>query len=527
MAHVPNEAIADVHKALIQEARAQEGCYGSQQESKSVVSELEEHLDSAGKTILSEIKERCLSDSSGIKRPTSEPPQKRLDEVADLKTPQGFRRYFLKDKANGSGLDADDYPETWRTSFMESIRPIIRSGYYDTLLGISTDKDTGEIRLPTIGQASIAWTTIALLKSFVGSGVMFLPSAFAKGGWLYSVIMFFTLAFVTLCCTSRLLRCCEATGCQSYADVAYLVAGHRLTFLVQVSLVLTQFGICIVYMTFITLLGESLGLASPVSLAVTLLVTLPLCQIRSVEWLEFPNLIGDLLIVVGLAVVLTYCGSMLHTRGLTTHHVAFNPGSQGISLGVACLAFEGVPLVLPIRNAMRQKKYFEQTYIAVLGFVAMLYVGFGMTCYLALGSQDLHTIVLLNLPKSIVYDIIKVGYMLALAFSMPLQFLPAARITEMWLFGPARTQSTEMKRGANVFRACEILAFAAVAMWDRGAFSTFIAYVGSFCAVPIMFIYPAVFHLQLCSSTLLAKAADVLMIACGFTAMVVTATFGS
>jgi len=45
------------------------------------------------------------------------------------------------------------------------------------------------------------------------------------------------------------------------------------------------------------------------------------------------------------------------------------------------------------------------------------------------------TVVLLNLPHGVLTSIVQFGYMFALVLSIPLNFLPGARILELWAFG--------------------------------------------------------------------------------------------
>jgi hypothetical protein len=57
-----------------------------------------------------------------------------------------------------------------------------------------------------------------IVKSFIGSGVLFLPKAFENGGGLFSILVMIFMAGVTNLCILRLVRCRErVTG--GYGDV--------------------------------------------------------------------------------------------------------------------------------------------------------------------------------------------------------------------------------------------------------------------------------------------------------------------
>jgi hypothetical protein len=46
-----------------------------------------------------------------------------------------------------------------------------------------------------------------IIKSFIGSGVLFLPKAFANGGWLFSIVSMAIMAAITNLCILRLVQC--------------------------------------------------------------------------------------------------------------------------------------------------------------------------------------------------------------------------------------------------------------------------------------------------------------------------------
>lgn len=46
-----------------------------------------------------------------------------------------------------------------------------------------------------------------IIKSFIGSGVLFLPKAFSNGGWLFSVLAMISMALISTLCILRLVQC--------------------------------------------------------------------------------------------------------------------------------------------------------------------------------------------------------------------------------------------------------------------------------------------------------------------------------
>merc|ERR1719188_1735457 len=93
-------------------------------------------------------------------------------------------------------------------------------------------------------------------------------------------------------------------------------------------------------------------------------------------------------------------------------------------------------------------------------------------------------------------------------------FLPATRITELWLFGVVRPKGSKKWR-KNFWRAVEMCAVGVVARYGGNAFARFLSIIGGLCCVPIAFIYPAFFHLRICAKSTCEKILDWLLIALG------------
>lgn len=52
-------------------------------------------------------------------------------------------------------------------------------------------------------------TVGAIVKAFIGSGILFLPSAFQQGGYAFSIVLMFLMAFLNGFGMLRLLQCRE------------------------------------------------------------------------------------------------------------------------------------------------------------------------------------------------------------------------------------------------------------------------------------------------------------------------------
>merc|ERR1719171_2637342 len=112
-------------------------------------------------------------------------------------------------------------------------------------------------------------------------------------------------------------------------------------------------------------------------------------------------------------------------------------------------------MILPIRNAMKEPEHFWPLFVWMFIGIAAIFTIFALVGYAAYGSA-VETTVLLNLPHNDPVAVaVKVGYMIALVLSLPLMFLPAARITELWAFGV--TEKGTHKWRKNGLRTVEVL----------------------------------------------------------------------
>lgn len=97
--------------------------------------------------------------------------------MRQLKEPGAFRRQHLHKQAEEMGIPEDERPAHWNTRLLESVRPHFQVVMYEGPLGIRLDED-GNALPAEAGQSGLPQTILAIWKSFVGSGITFLPGAF-------------------------------------------------------------------------------------------------------------------------------------------------------------------------------------------------------------------------------------------------------------------------------------------------------------------------------------------------------------
>ena len=157
-------------------------------------------------------------------------------------------------------------------------------------------------------------TVGAIVKAFIGSGILFLPSAFQQGGYAFSIAIMFLMAMLNGFGMLRLLQCREKVV-GSFGYVGRQALGWPGQVAVDVSLVLSQSGFCCVYVSFIAQNGLQLLNAGSCWLKAEWLWVLillqfflftPLTWVRRIASLGPAVLVADALILIGLVGIMAY-----------------------------------------------------------------------------------------------------------------------------------------------------------------------------------------------------------------------------
>jgi len=128
--------------------------------------------------------------------------------------------------------------------------------------------------------------------------------------------------------------------------------------------------------------------------------------------------------------------------------------------------------------------------------ITILFVGMGALSYAAFGSAT-KTVVLLNLPQdSKLVNAVQLLYSLAILLSTPLQLFPAIRIMETGLFSRSGKYNPYIKWKKNAFRFFLVAVCAVVAYAGANDLDKFVALVGSFACVPLVYVYPVGFNIN-------------------------------
>ena len=280
----------------------------------------------------------------------------------------------------------------------------------------------------TTGTASDKKVAVNTFISFVGAGILGLPKAFSKSGWLLGsvvLILVFVLsvkAMLLLVDVRKKLEREGHSGVEGYGDVGRLVSGTRGEKLVNVFLVVSQAGFATAYLIFIC--RNLLNIAS-IPTWLTALCCIPvlsyLLTLRSMEKLSPFSLVADCANILGLAVVFVQDVEYIPMNHDTI--VAINWHYLLYITSVAVYCFEGVGLILPLESSAANRTGFPRLLIKCLLGITTLMVFFGTLGYLGFGS-DTASPITLNLKGSIA-TCVKLSLCVGLYLTYPVMMVSA------------------------------------------------------------------------------------------------------
>ncbi|KAI1131931.1 transmembrane amino acid transporter protein-domain-containing protein [Nemania abortiva] len=503
---------------------------------------------------------------------TREEPENEVLDINTINVPGGFRRNYLRraaqsPAATSRGLEAGhtspskgNEPQLFTSSFLEFLTiyghfageqleeddEVLRPGEYFSSGEDSDFYDSEDEREPMedstlltpskrrrrrkarggSGTNSPLSAALLLLKSFVGTGVLFLPRAYLNGGMVFSNVVLVALAALSYYCfilliTTRL----KVEG--SFGDIGGIIYGEWMRKLILASIVLSQIGFVAAYTVFtaenlqafvlaVTNCGTHIKLTW--FILMQMIIFLPFSLFRDIGKLGFTALIADAFIIIGLAYLFYYDILTLSTQGLADI-ILFNKKDWTLFIGTAIFTFEGIGLIIPIQESMRNPTKFPKVMFSTMIIMSVIFITMGAVSYAAYGSKT-ETVVLLNLPQDNKFvNGVQLLYSLAILLSTPLQIFPAIKITENALFTKSGKYNPYIKWQKNMFRFFMVVLCAVIAWGGSDNLDKFVALVGNFACIPLTFIYPPLLHYKAVATTRSRKVSDIFLCIFGFIAM--------
>ncbi|XP_055843055.1 neutral amino acid uniporter 4 [Episyrphus balteatus] len=356
-------------------------------------------------------------------------------------------------------------------------------------------------------------TASHLFKGSVGAGLFAMGDAFKNGGLIGATILLPAIAIICVHCEHMLIRASKravlATKGATFFDYPDTVektfelgpkrfrfASKFMRLVVEMFLCVTQFGFCSIYFVFIAenlvqvFEQNKIGLDFNISMTIALAAVLIPSLLTNLKYLAPISMLGSISLIFGITATLIF--AMIdglpapNERNLVT-----DGGKMSLFFGTAIFSYEGVALILPLRNAMKKPDGFNSRFGVLnitLVLITALFVFTGFVGYLKWG-EDVQGSLTLNLDvtdwKS---QVVKIVAALGVFFGYPLQFYILIQI--VW---PGMQESMNCNKrplmGELFFRTIMILLTFAVALVVP-ELGLFISLIGALCSTSLSLLIP-------------------------------------
>lgn len=432
-----------------------------------------------------------------------------------LRTPGGFRRGFLHERAEEAGIPFEARPQEWSDG-MPNTRPsrsILESSYqsfhsagnsmvslYDRSFGGPRGEDDNiSLFGSEIGAVHglTRWgVAVAVFKGNLNANLLLMAGGFRGGGWLFGLGALSVLASISTLCIGRLLQCRTVCPDASYGDIMDRAAGRRGRNAVDLCVILLQSGVGCMYFINSALLLQQAFLPNvnvEVLIFAEAIIIAPLTLIRNLSKLGPLNMFAGFLVLFGaVSMVLMVSKHLVDCPAMMDEFHPVNWQGASVMMGMACYAMEGIGLVIPIYDSAAHKDDFLLVYAIVAAVIVAILSVVSSMGYLAFGIYT-QSVLLLNLGPGIFVKVIQTAFAVDMLGTFPLQVLPAVRLIENLFFGPSRPQTCDKHR-KNAFRAAFVLLISGVSMLGSSSLENFVSLVGAVCGLPLAFVFPAFAH---------------------------------
>lgn len=297
----------------------------------------------------------------------------------------------------------------------------------------------------------------------------------------------------------------------TFEDIGQYLYGFWGRFAVDLCLLCSQVGFCVMYQIF---LGDNIhGLLPSIPKIACMMMPVPIlivvCQIRRLKWLAATSFVALAVFSFGFAVCLYFSLARAEFGHVSLDMGPASAGGFATLVSFAVFSFEGIGLVLPLESSIRPEirgSVFTKLFSATVSVVTVLYTVVGAFGYVAWG-KDVGSSLLDNVVdtqgRSVWVILVIIGYLIGGFCSYPLNMYPVTvRLETMWRLADGNGNNLAHVKHVTVKRTILRTALVVLALILAIAIPSFgliISLVGSLFSTALAFIFPTLFHMKLFS----------------------------
>ena len=286
--------------------------------------------------------------------------------------------------------------------------------------------------------SSLPRAAFNLFKGTVGGGAFLIPTAYTEAGYAFGPVIALLCGVMVIDCASMVLRAKQRIArlkVQTYPEVAEFVFGRPMFFAISAALATSQLGFVLIYLQFaaglIRHLVPPFDESYPILVVAGALVVTPMTFLSgNLRALGASSAVASVGVFYCLMATLGYSIASIqqHSRACSSEAIV-DPAKWIMFTASSVTVIEGIGVVLPIENSVRNPEKFPVVLRATLSGIIAIYLVYGVVGYLAYGSA-LNVSLISIIPPSPLATTVQVAMAAQLLLTAPLQFVPAIQIVD-------------------------------------------------------------------------------------------------
>jgi len=407
----------------------------------------------------------------------------------------------------------------------ELINPLVthQDDYDDYNKGGGKQSSTGSVNGTgtVVGSASTIQVIINIIISFVGAGLLGIPNAFSKSGWLLGSITLLSVSALNvyaMLCLPQVQKILQKRypheTIQSYGDLGRLIFGPKGEKVVFLCLGISQAGFATAYIIFIAANLHSIFLWSRFLVCLLCVPGLiGLVQFTELKSLSYFSMIANTANFCALSAVLFQDYEQYTPHNDTIHKWSGNTQGFIYVIAITIYSMEGVGLVLSLKSSCSPNNNTDFTYllISTLTVISVFMVVFGSAGYWAFGIAT-EAPITLNMTSHWSATFVKCALCVGLYLTYPIMMFPIWTIIESptsstsspttpstvvtTATSASATTTTISNRSKRIIGRSGIVCCSALIAYAVPNFGQFLSLVGSSICTLLGFVFPSYFHLH-------------------------------